>query len=62
LFVPANFFRPVCQTQSLKTNVKNISSQNALLKPFMTVLVWLTPEGVGEHLEGGFGQQLTRFA
>jgi len=34
----------------------------ALLKPSMTALVRLTAEGVGQHLEGGFGQQLTRFA
>jgi len=39
-----------------------IKATSALLKPSMTALVRLTAEGVGQHLEGGFGQQLTRFA
>lgn len=35
---------------------------NALLKPFRTAPVRLTAEGLSEHFEGGFGQQLTGFA
>ena len=31
---------------------------NALLKTFLTALVRLAPEGVGQHFERGFGQQL----
>jgi len=30
----------------------------ALLKTFLTALVRLAPEGVGQHFERGFGQQL----
>jgi hypothetical protein len=35
---------------------------NALLKTSLIALVRLTPEGVSQHFEGGFGQQLTRLA
>ena len=37
-------------------------SQNALLKPLAPALVRLTAEGIGQHFECGFGQQLTWFA
>jgi len=29
-----------------------------VLKTFVTALVWLTPEGTGQHLESDFGQQI----
>ena len=34
----------------------------ALLKTSVTALDRLTAEGVSQHFEGGFGQQLARFA
>jgi hypothetical protein len=34
----------------------------ALLNTFITALVLLTAEGVSQHLEGGFGQELGGFA
>jgi hypothetical protein len=34
----------------------------ALLKSFVTALVRLMPEGIDQHFECGFGQQLARFA
>jgi hypothetical protein len=42
-------------TEWLKDNL-------ALLKTFLTAWFCLTAEGVGQHFEGGFGQQLARFA
>ena len=33
----------------------------ALLNTSVTALVRLTPEGISQHLEGGFSQQLVRF-
>jgi hypothetical protein len=34
----------------------------ALLKTSLSILLRLTAEGVGQHLESGFGQQLSGFA
>jgi hypothetical protein len=34
----------------------------ALLKSLVTAWLRLTPEGIGQHFEGGFRQQLTRLA
>jgi hypothetical protein len=42
-------------TQKLIYNV-------ALLKSLVTAWFRLTPEGIGQHFEGGFSQQLTRLA
>ena len=36
--------------------------QYALLKSLVTAWLRLTPEGIGQHFEGGFRQQLTRLA
>ena len=40
----------------------SFSKYLALLNTSVIALVRLTPEGVGEHLERGFGQQLAGFA
>ena len=49
-------------TSPVTVTVDPTKGSVALLKTFVTAWVRLTPEGVGQHLEGGFSQQLARFA
>jgi len=56
------FTGDIVEENKFLSEALDILSGVALLKSLVTAWLRLTPEGIGQHFEGGFRQQLTRLA